>query len=100
VKRDAPQIGNRAAADLGEANTEEDLVAGGALLHLQHVDDFVGLVDVAAGDDERLVEDSLFDTRPERTIPLPLLWASIDSPGNSRFICSLRVARSRCTTTS
>src|SRR5947209_7049064 len=34
---------------------------------------------------------------PESTIDLPLLCASMLSPGNSRLICSLRRARSRCT---
>ena len=33
-------------------------------------------------------------------MPLPLLCASMFSPGNSFFICSLRIARSRWTTTS
>ena len=34
---------------------------------------------------------------PDSTTDLPLLWASICSPGNSLVICSLRIARSRCT---
>ena len=53
------QIRNGRPADLGEPDTEQHLVAGGAFLQPQHVDDFVGLLDVPARHGGGVVEDRL-----------------------------------------
>ena len=90
TKRLTPELVQRPAVHLGEADLQHDLLALVAAGHLQHVDDVRFDADASAISPARSMTFVL-ETLPDRMVASSLVLTSMSSPGNS--VCRLLLQR-------